>query len=116
MENVKVGLVKGRHKMPVEKYIFDEITDVTDFEKFDLIAEDFLSRSIGIDIEPGRGLNSASYTDDQIYRGRRHLTVYVNGLSAALAAVIGACGRLGVALTLMHYDRDANTYIPQGIF
>ena len=116
MENVKVGLVKGRHKMPVEKYIFDEIPDVTDFEKFDLVAEDFLSRSIGIDVAPGRGLNSASYTDDQIYRGRRHLTVYVSGLSAALAAVIGACGRLGVTLTLLHYNRSTDTYIPQEIF
>lgn len=116
METVKVGLAKGYREMPVKKYIFDDVQDIDDFETFDLVAEDFISKNVGIDVVPGRGLNSASYTDDQIYRGKRHLMVYVGGFSVALAAVIGACGRLGVTLTLLYYNRDTNAYVPQRIF
>ena len=33
MEEVKVGLVKGRHELPVDDYIFDSIEDPMDFNR-----------------------------------------------------------------------------------
>ena len=47
--------------------------------------------------------------------GVESLYVYVTGLSVALVAVINACHKLGVELTLYHYDRDTGKYIPQEV-
>lgn len=44
-----------------------------------------------------------------------HITLYVTGLSVALVAVINACKKANTALTLMHYDRNTNTYYPQEV-
>ena len=43
------------------------------------------------------------------------LTLYVNGLSVALVAVINACRGFNVDLTLMHYDRESGNYYPQKV-
>lgn len=116
MEKVEVGLVKGRHEMPVSRYVFEAIADPTDFEVMALVASDFVLQEVGIIIRVGRPLNSADYTDLPCYTGARELVVYVTGLTAATAAVIKVCAIYGVHLTLMHYDRTAGGYVPQRIF
>ena len=113
---IKVGLVRGRHELPTDTYIFDEIEDVFDFDGMYETAVVFIQQNIGVTKKAGRAINSASYTDDEVYRGDRELVVYVTGLTAALAAVIAACAAWGVQLTLMHYDRETGDYRPQPIF
>ena len=116
MEKVEVGLVKGRHEMPVSRYVFEAIADPTDFEGMARVASDFVLQEVGIIIRVGRPLNGADYTDLPCYTGVCELVVYVTGLTAAAAAVIRACAIYGVTLTLMHYDREAGGYVPQRIF
>ena len=113
---IKVGLVRDRHELPVDTYIFDEIADVFDFDSMYDKAAAFISDEVGVSRVAGRAINAASYTDDEIYRGDSVLVVYVTGLSAALAAVIAACAAYGVSLVLMHYDRETSDYRPQTIF
>ena len=113
---IKAGLVRGRHELPVDTYIFDEIADVFDFDGMYDKAAAFISDEVGVSRVAGRAINAASYTDDEIYWGDSVLIVYVTGLTAALAAVIAACAAYGVPLVLMHYDRDTDDYRPQTIF
>lgn len=116
LSEIRVGLVRGRHELPVDMYIFDDIADVFDFDGMYETAEAFILQSVGVHRVTGRGINSASYMDDEVYWGDSVLVVYVTGLTAALAAVIAACASYGVALVLMHYDRDTDDYQPQTIF
>lgn len=41
---------------------------------------------------------------------------YITGLSSVTAALVQVCAVYGVELTLMHYDRDTDEYVPQVIF
>ena len=113
---IKVGLVRGRHELPTDTYIFDEVADIFDVDAMYETASAFILKNIGVTKKAGRAINAASYTDDEVYRGDRELVVYVTGLSSAMAAVISACAAWGVQLTLMHYDRDTCDYRPQPIF
>lgn len=116
METIKAGLIKGRHELPVERYVFDEIEDPFDFTKMRRQAEKFVMTSCNVEKAYGQAVNSASYTDDCIYEGEFALVLYVTGLSSALAAVIRACAENGVKLTLMHFDKESGDYRPQRIF
>lgn len=115
MEEMKVGLVKGRHELPVDDYIFDEIGDVTDFKAMDKVTKDFMVSKVGLG-QYFRRSDTATYEDEVTSYGEKSLVVYVTGLSAALAAVIKSCARNCVPLTLMHYDRETGSYVPQQIF
>ena len=50
-----------------------------------------------------------------VLMGINGLTLYVTGLTVALVAVINACRALGIELTLMHYDRESDSYYPQEV-
>lgn len=113
--DVKVGLIKGRHAMPVSDYIFHDIDDVMDFKGMDSVVTRFLEETVGIDVANGRAINSHSYADDAVFVGRHRLVVYVTGLSAALAALVAGCARNGVRLTIMHWDNKSGEYVPQEV-
>lgn len=44
------------------------------------------------------------------------LILKVSNLSSVTAALVQVCAVYGVELTLMHYDRDTDEYVPQVIF
>lgn len=101
-----VGLIKGRHDLPVTEFIFDSIEDVLDFQ----------SIRNGIKTVDGSAINQFDYTTVQILRGENELVVYITGLTPVVAELIRQCALNGVSLTLMHYDRETNVYVPQNIF
>lgn len=94
MTKFSVGLVRGRHEMPVTAYIFENVENVLDFAFLRKGAQEFVA---GIPADAG-------------------LELYVTGLTAATAEVIRACAMAGVALTLRHFDRETGLYVPQEIF
>lgn len=47
---------------------------------------------------------------------KNELVCYITGLSSVTAALVQVCAVYGVELTLMHYDRDTDEYVPQVIF
>lgn len=88
----RVGLIKGRHNIPVDKYIFDKIKDVTDQETLMNTAYHFIKK-IDTDI----------------------LEIYVTGLTVALIATLNVCRLLGIDVVLYHYDRETNSYYKQEV-
>lgn len=113
---VKVGLIKGRHNMPVENYIFDDsIGDVFDFEKIRKRIGEFIETEVGVELRNGIGINQCDYSDVQCFTGKDTLVVYVTGLTSVVAELISVCANNGVPLTLMHYDVDTKDYIPQAV-
>lgn len=116
-ETITVGLIRGRHEMPVDTYIFDDaITDVVDFHAIGKHIHDFIVNKVGITQTIGMGINQFDYTDIQIFSGERKLVVYVTGLTAVTAELIKVCAMNGVHLTLMHYNSATGEYVPQRIF
>lgn len=95
---VTAGLIKDRHNLPVDKYIFDDIDSrlMFDYNKLDKIVKDFIEK-------------------EQI-SGNTNLVVYVTGLVSANASLIKVCSELNINLTLMHYNEDSNIYHQQPIF
>lgn len=104
---VKVGLINNRHPMPVQNYIFEkEIKNVFDFESIKNEIKEFILEKVGVHTVLNHG----------IYSGKNELVCYITGLSSVTAALVQVCAVYGVELTLMHYDRDTDEYVPQVIF
>ena len=91
---MKVGLIKGRHNLPVEKFIFEEIEDPTALEEMYKVVEKKL-----------KNIDS-----------KETLEVYVTGLTVALTTVIKYCSYNDINLTLYHYNIKSGEYFPQVIF
>lgn len=91
-ESVKVqadvyGLVKGRHTMPVEEYVFDEIGDMFNFFNLEVKAQSSIKKTSDL------------------------LVLYVTGLTAATVAVLNTANRLGYKdVVLKHYNKDNGLY------
>ena len=112
---LEVGLIKGRHEMPVSSYIFEEIEDVFAFQQMEETILEFLEREVGIELCFGVGINQHEQSDVQVFSGKAELIVYVTGLTAATAALVATCARNGVRLTLMHYDTASGIYRAQSV-
>ena len=82
------GLIRGRHNLPVDKYIFDEVTDIFDFSSMSKQVHDAIK----------------DYSDVQLY---------VTGLTPALIEVVNYCIIKNVNLTLFHYDMKTDKFVPQ---
>lgn len=118
MEKVIAGLIKGRHEMPVNAYIFeDAIADVFNFDAIRKHIITWISGNVGVvsrDFQ--HGINQASDDDVRCFVGEKSLTVYVTGLTLVTAELIRVCAYLGVRLTLMHYNSATGDYESQCIF
>ncbi|MEE1154444.1 MAG: hypothetical protein UH241_04735 [Acutalibacteraceae bacterium] len=119
MKEFKVGLIKGRHELPVSEYIFsNELNFPLDYRELDKIVANFIEKNIEIETASGFAINSVSEggSDHLYYVSKKRLVVYVTGLTACTASVIKICMHNGVHLTLMHYDPVTQEYMPQIIF
>ena len=103
-ETVTVGLIAGRHDIPVSEFIFDGIENVLDFKAISDHISNFVSTRVGIGSASGCGVNQRDYSDVELFAGTRDLVVYVTGLTAVST------------LTLMHFDRNSGEYVPQPFF
>lgn len=87
------GLVRGRHAMPVSAYVFDEIEDMFNFSRLEMVA---FSRIVK--------------TSDT-------LMLYVTGLTVATVAVLNIAKLLGYKdVVLKHYNRDNGLYESQWVY
>lgn len=116
MVTIKVGLIRGRHEMPVDEYILDEVEDVFDFKLIGHLINLFLENRVGIKVKNVPCINQCDYTDVNSFCGENKLVIYVTGLTAATAALVEKCARNGVDLTLMHYNAETGEYVPQKLF
>lgn len=109
---MKLGLIKGRHEMPVDEYIFDEIENPLDFagmmnaayKKFqELFPEGTLKHVRAAD------------TDARDYFSG-HIDIYVTGLTSATLAVYNAAALIGLDVTFWHFNRETSEYVPQVMY
>lgn len=103
-KNITVGLVEGRHDLPVTDFIYQEgdITFPLDMGKLAQIAAKRLS-----------DFGAVSSFEDRFNPSK--IDLYVTGLTAATTAVIRVALMEGYLLTLHHFDRDSQTWLPQTI-
>lgn len=90
---MNVGLIKDRHNMPVDDYIFDTVGDPLNFNWMDLKVFKWIHEH---------------QVHDRLY-------VYVSGLTAATASVVKVCYIMRIPLSLMHYNSSTNSYVEQFI-
>lgn len=104
IKNIKLGLIEGRHDLPVTDYLFQEgdITFPLDMRQLAQIADKRLSEA-----------GAVSSFEDRFNPSQ--IDVYVTGLTAATTAVIRVALVKGYLLTLHHFDRDSQTWLPQQI-
>ena len=102
MEKIIVGLIKGRHEMPVSEYIIDKIDNVLDFEEI----EDKIGKFIDNNFTLKYDCEWTVYAD-------KELVVYVSGLTYVTATLVGLCAQYNINLTLMHFNSVTGEYIPQ---
>ena len=96
MKRFTLGLVNGRHNMPVEDYIFEgEIKDPLNFTEMATVIE---NRFKELQIQE----------EDEV-------NLFVTGLTAATVEVINTCKKHNITLYLYHYDRDSNNYRKQTV-
>jgi len=92
---VSIGLIKGRHEIPVESYVFGSIEDVTDVNAIE---------------------SKAVYRLREVYRPGEQLVLYATGLTVALVAVLNAARSMQwLNCVVMHYDANTKSYYPQYI-
>lgn len=91
---MKLGLIKGRHDMPVDAYILREIADPTDINAIDKAVAEAMPALVG-----------NAYKVD----------LYVTGLTVALISVINWCLMHGVQPTFWHYDTSTGKYYGQDL-
>lgn len=102
ISSVYLGMINNRHEMPVEKYIFEPISQKLMFnydEQYQIAKNRILSEVNFID---GVAQNS--------------IIIYVTGLTCVLATIIKVCEDLKINLTLLHHNAVSRTYIPQVVF
>lgn len=106
-EIIKVGLIKDRHPMPTNKYIFDRISteDMFNYDRLEETVNNFLNTEIGFDSDEN---------GEQI--AKKSLQVFITGLPCASAALIKVCQQRHVNLTLLHFNNDKEDYIAQVIW
>ncbi len=112
MNIITAGLCEGRHKLPVEMYMFPEVvqpleTEELETKAFEWLAERFPEQEL-------KYVKNADCDVRDVYRG--NLNLYVTGLSMALVAVLNACYRLGIDVCLFHYDRESGDYFNQHVW
>ena len=100
MREIEVGLIRGRHEMPVDKYIFENpIEDVHDYA--------------------GMACEVIDYIFNNVEKNElTKLNIYVTGLTAAALAVFHVCfdpnvRGWNIRLNAKHYDVESGCYRTQ---
>ena len=112
------GLVKGRHDMPVDGYIFDEpIDSPLDFELLEKKADEWTQKLYDWMNDSARGADSCWWHNGYLGtpEGEEwNINLYVTGLTSALIALIGSFSHWGIAaIRFYHYDNATGEYVMQ---
>lgn len=100
MKTLEIGAVRGRHEMPVDKFVFDEA-----ITNFDIKAiEDHVNTVMNKEVFRHDG-----ETFDEV-------RLYVTGLTVVTTSVVKWCFSHDVGLLVMHYDNVAQDYVEQFLF
>lgn len=116
---IRLGLVAGRHEMPVDGYVLESVPDVTNMGAIWEAVNESLGQKLGKFIrvsEFGDCLNQADLSDVPHFVCDAELHLYVTGLTSVALEVVSWCATNGVPVVAYHFDRETGNYIPQRIF
>ena len=102
LSEVIFGMIRHRHPMPTNNYIFDTMSSdlMFDYDKqYEVTKRNILKC---VNIVDGVAQN--------------FITLYVTGLSCVLSTIIRVCNDLKINLTLMHHNKSTNKYQSQIVF
>ncbi|MGO5336737.1 hypothetical protein ACTQZS_07995 [Bilifractor sp. LCP19S3_H10] len=114
---IVLGLVEGRHEMPVEDYVLHSVEDVTDIQGIRKAVCASLVDKLGTDIrvtEYGPSLNGIE-EDAAHYECSTELHLYITGLTVVALEVVRFCAMNGIPLVAYHYNCESGSYYPQRI-
>lgn len=100
MKTLEIGAVRGRHEMPVDKFVFDEA-----ITNFDIKA---------IEDHVNTVMNKAVFRHDG--KTFDEVRLYVTGLTIVTTSVVKWCFSHDVGLLVMHYNNVAQDYVEQFLF
>jgi len=113
---IKLGLVEGRHEMPVSSYVFNEISaDITDIATLNNLAYDNIMNIGGWDANDTELWIGSTFAAEGYAPHECILHLYVFELTYVVIAVLNACRALWLDVILYHYDRDTDSYYPQQV-
>lgn len=92
LKELKLGLVKGRHEMPVDEYILEEVADPTDYEAIHVAVYQKL---------------------DQLVTQDNFVSLFVTGLTIVSIECIQYFIEHGIEYQSMHFDLSTNSYFSQ---
>jgi hypothetical protein len=101
MATLDIGLISGRHPMPVSYYLWDHPVVAMDFEKMERHALEFIQKM---------AWDGQALAPDNV---RLFVTGYTPALTSFLNMWARYGYRLGIKLTLMHWNAEVEDYIPQ---
>lgn len=94
-KNMKVGLIRDRHRIPVDVFVFDFVRNPINIEQLNIESYNALS---------------------EIKRqGIEHIDLYVTGLTTALVSVLNSCKELELDVTLWHHNKQTGGYFRQEV-
>lgn len=100
MKTLEIGAVRGRHEMPVNKFVFDEA--ITNFDIKEI--EDYVTNRMNQEVFCHDGITYSA------------VTLYVTGLTIVTTSVMKWCVDHDITLTLMHYNTATQNYDPQVVY
>ncbi len=103
-EVIKLGLVAGRHPLPVDQYI---------------VSEELTSRLTQL-LEEGNydGITHLVHSQLKVLldnEGDVKVELYITGLTAVALAALSWCNANGVEVVAMNYDRETGKYLSQAL-
>ena len=93
----KLGVCAGRHEMPVDGYVVDNIDDPADFTE------------IRQKVDEGMREYYCKGNTPHV------LDLYVTGLTVVLVEILNWCRQHSIGVTLWHYDAKTGQYFGQNV-
>lgn len=119
MKEIVLGLIKGRHALPVENYIVEE-TELKVFtkEKINSIIINGLNK---LQINQYKCFHSEygywwEYNGDKITKEIPSIKLYITGLTIVTLCAVEILNQWGYDVDIMGYNPTTQEYYSQGIF
>lgn len=100
MKTLEIGAVRGRHEMPVDKFVFDEAITNFDIKAIEGHVNTVMNKEV---------FRHDGETFDEVI-------LYATGLTVVTTSVVKWCFDNDVALYLMHYDNEKRDYVEQFVY
>lgn len=93
MKNIKLGAIKGRHEMPVDGYVLEEVPNekVMDFKYIEK--------------------KTIEKLNELVADGVKHINYYPTGLTQVILMFERVIEKYPISYDVYLYDRDKNSYV-----